>query len=423
MSTNDEPMQKKCAIIVGVLFQNEDSSLLEVDLSELEALLDTLGIKVLKKVVQKRQRPAADLLLGSGKVDEIRELAEQLECDLVVFDRGLSAQQNRNLEDHLCRKVMDRPSVILDIFAKHAKTKQAKLQVEIAKLEYMLPRLTGAWTHFQRQTGGRVRARGMGEKQIEVDRRRARARIASLAKQLVQVAKSQDIQRKGRRSELRVSLVGYTNSGKTTLMKALTKAPFAPQDALFATLDSAVRMLDPTTRPKILLSDTVGFIRNLPHGLIESFKSTLNEVVEADLLLHVVDVSQSNYRLQIETTEAVLEEIGAGDRPSIMIFNKVDKLDEKYLEKLLKQSYPDSFFMSAYDLDAVIKLREKVYSFFESNFVEAQLAIPDTDQQALSVVHQCCLILNVGCEGDGLTWFKVKVPRSKFPKLEQYQKA
>ena len=419
-SPPEENVELPSAIIVGVLLPNEESSLLDDDLDELEALLSTLGFSTVARVIQKRHKLIAKSLLGEGKVEEIASMVQDQGAKAVVFDRHLSPPQVRNLEKALCCEVLDRTGVILEIFARHARTNQAKTQVEIAQLEYLLPRMTGAWTHFGRQAGGAVKSRGMGEKQIEVDRRRARERISKLHKQLEQFQKEKKIQRKSRRNELKVALVGYTNSGKTTLMNAMTRANLEAADVLFATLESSVRTIDPTTRPKILLSDTVGFIRNLPHGLIESFKSTLDEVCEADLLLHVVDISHENYQSHIETTEKVLQEIGAGDVPRMMVFNKYDQVDDKYLPKVLRQAYKNSITVSALEVDDVIKLRQHVFKYFEDHMRETCLAVPGEHQQALSLIYKSCLILLSDFSDQGLARFKVRAAESVLARLENY---
>lgn len=414
--------EKEGAIVVGCMFDSaeEDAELVDYDLEELCSLLKTLGVEVKDQVVQRRAKPNPSLLLGSGKVEEIKALAEVHRAAWVVFDHHLSGPQVRNLEKELCLDVLDRSGVILEIFSRHARTKQAKLQVEIAQLEYLMPRLTGAWTHFQRQTGGGVRARGMGEKQIEIDRRRARERIARLAKQLAQIRKERQTQSKSRQNELRVGLVGYTNSGKTTLMSTMTRSQASPEDALFATLDSSVRSLDPSTRPRILLSDTVGFIRKLPPSLIESFKSTLEEVVEADLLLHVVDLSHPNYRNQMATTEQVLADLGAQDIPVLMVFNKADQVSDPLLTKIVTQGFEHSMCLSALDKGQVRELRSMVYRFFESCFKRVKVRVSGEDAASLSVIHQHCVIMHAEYEEDGSVVFDVRASESSMAKLSQH---
>jgi GTP-binding protein HflX len=408
------------AVIVGVQLNGEDADKISEDLDELESLLATLGVEVERRIIQKRHKLTAATLLGTGKVEEIKDFAEAYHADLVVFDRALTPPQVRNLEKMTNRRVMDRTGVILEIFSRHARTNQAKTQVEIARLEYILPRLSGAWTHFQRQTGGSVRSRGMGEKQIEVDRRRARERIARLQRQLEQIRKDKAVQRRARANELQVALVGYTNSGKTTLMKGLTRANVEAKDELFATLDTNVKTLDPRTRPKILLSDTVGFIRNLPHSLVESFKSTLDEVLEADLLLNVVDVSHSNYQDHLKITHQVLDEIGAGDIPQIVIFNKADQLEDPVLPRVLRAAHPDSQVISARNLDDVLALREYIFQFFLRHFVNYELVIDVGDQATQSQVFQRCMILETNYEQSGVVRFKVQSSREVYEKLKKY---
>lgn len=372
------------------------------------------------RIIQKRHRLTAKTLLGTGKVDEIKELAESCNADVVAFDRPLSPPQVRNLEEMTGKTVMDRTGIILEIFSKHARTNQAKTQVEIAQLEYLLPRLSGAWTHFQRQAGGGVRSRGMGEKQIEVDRRRARERIVRLQKQLDHIRKEKETQRKARSQELKVAIVGYTNSGKTTLMKSLTRSTIAGKDELFATLDTNIKTIDPRTRPKILLSDTVGFIRNLPHSLVESFKSTLDEVREADLLLHVVDVSYHSYEDHIKITRQVLEDIGAGEVPQIMIFNKADLLKDPILPRVLKAAYPGSMTLSANSVADANELRDHIYGFFRKNLVTYSVAIDVALQTILSKVYNNCLILKTDYDESGKMLFSVQSTRSTMAKLRKY---
>lgn len=408
-------------IIVGIQLAGEPKEQLDEDLDELEALLATLGLHVKARMIQRRQRLTANCLIGTGKVDEIRDLARQEGARLIAFDRPLSGPQVRNLEKMTGCLVMDRAGVILDIFAKHARTNQAKTQVEIAKLEYMLPRLTNAWTHFHRQTGGRgIASRGMGEKQLEIDRRRARERITRLNKQLEQFARERQTQRKARTNELKVAIVGYTNSGKTTLMNGLTNAGLLAKDELFATLDTNIKTIDPSTRPRILLSDTVGFIRNLPHSLVESFKSTLDEVKEADLLLHVVDVSHHAYDEHIKVTDTVLEEIGAGDVPTLMIFNKVDQLQDRFLPKILRQAYPGSLAISAMNGADLRTLREKVFQYFAAHMARATVMIPHSEQEIMSLIYKSCLIINADYSDEKHVVFDLQAHKPVLSRLQPY---
>jgi len=415
---NPRPTEGRVAIIVGVTLAGEDDTLAE-DLAELTQLLGTLKIQVGGRVVQKRQKVTPRFFVGEGKVDEIKLLAEQLGSNLVIFDRTLSGPQVRNLEESTGCEVQDRTGVILEIFARHARTTQAKTQVEIARLEYMMPRMTGAWSHLERQRGGGVQ-RGMGEKQIEVDRRLARERMSRLRRQLEGIQKDRQNQRKARLSELKVALVGYTNSGKTSIMSAVTRANVQAEDVLFATLDASVRTLDPSTRPKILLSDTVGFIRNLPHSLVESFKSTLDEVLEADLLLHVVDASHPNFRAQMQTTTDVLREIGAGEIPQLMVFNKLDKVADPVLPKILKAAYKNSEFVSALREDDMVRLRRYIIKYFEENLVRATLEVPADDQALLSLIYKSCLILETDFSIQDRARFEVRASPAVLAKLHSH---
>ncbi|MDD9952200.1 MAG: GTPase HflX [Zetaproteobacteria bacterium] len=411
------------AIIVGVTHPGKKTEG-QTSMEELAALLKTLKLTVGGRVILHTSRVSSSHFLGVGKVEEVRETIQRTGAKLVVVDHTLSGPQVRNLEKDLCVSIIDRPGVILEIFALHAKSKQAKTQVGIAQLEYLLPRLSGAWTHFQRQTGGGVASRGMGEKQIEIDRRRVRERIARLSKRLETISKERMTQRKKRQAQLKVAIVGYTNSGKTTLMKGLTKSLEQGEDALFATLDAQTRTLDPNARPKVLMSDTVGFIHNLPHGLIESFKSTLDEVCCADLVLHVVDISSPDYLRQIETTESVLAELGADHIPKFVFLNKTDQLDEAFLPNIVRRRFPDVTEGSALNPKDVSKLRSKVLEFFAARFPSAELSIPVEDQGAQSLVHSMCIVDEVDFQDsqDGYAQYKVRGQPEIIAQLSRYKK-
>ncbi len=291
-------------------------------LNELEFLLETAGGQSVKRFVQALDLPNTRTYVGSGKLEEIVQYIRAENIRLVVFDDELGATQLRNLEKELECKVLDRTNLILDIFARRARTAHAKVQVELAQYEYLLPRLTRMWTHLERQRGG-IGMRGPGEREIETDRRVIRDKIALLKKRLAEIDRQQTIQRKSRDQLIRVALVGYTNVGKSTLMNLLSKSDVFAEDKLFATLDTTVRKVVIDNLP-FLLSDTVGFIRKLPHSLIESFKSTLDELRESDILLHVVDISHPEFEDQIQTVNQTLDEIGAGKKKTIMVFNKMD---------------------------------------------------------------------------------------------------
>ncbi|MBQ3581120.1 MAG: GTPase HflX [Bacteroidales bacterium] len=317
---NKPPVEK--AILVAVCPQGVKMEYSEECLAELEFLLQTAGGVPVKKVIQRLDRPDTRTYIGSGKLEEVLGYKEALDADILVFDDELSPGQLRNLERSFGCRILDRTTLILDIFAKHARTSTAKTQVELAQLQYMLPRLTRMWTHLERQRGG-IGMRGPGETQIETDRRLITEKISLLKERLSNIDKQKTLQRKNRESLVRVALVGYTNVGKSTLMNLLSKSDVTAENKLFATLDTTVRKVVIENLP-FLLTDTVGFIRKLPHGLVESFKSTLDEVREADLLLHIVDISHRNYEEQIAAVNRTLDEIGCADKPTIMVFNKID---------------------------------------------------------------------------------------------------
>lgn len=366
--------------LVGVEAPDSETEELKESLSELGALVRTLGDDVIGVTVQKRARITPATYVGSGKADEIALRCRELKVDYVSFDVELSPTHVRNLERIIERPVLDRTEVILQIFRKNAKTKEAQTQVEIARLEYLLPRISNAWIAFERQrggSGGSARVRGAGEAQLELDKRRMRDKITSLRRDLEKIGTEKLTQRKARRSELSVVLVGYTNAGKTTIMNALTDSHLSARDSLFETLDSSVRTLKVNHKPKILVTDTVGFIRHLPHSLIASFQSTLNETAEADLLVHVVDISHRNYKDHIRITDDVLREVGAADVPRLFVFNKIDQLEgEPRLERILARTYPGCICISATRPDDIERLLAGIQGFFLRNMIEVTLEVP-----------------------------------------------
>jgi GTPase len=315
------PIQET-AVLVAVASDNIEPQRVEEYLDELEFLIDTAGATPVKRFIQRLHKPDTRTYVGTGKLDEIMQYVKAEGISIVVFDDELSPSQIRNIEQVLECKILDRTNLILDIFARRARTSHSKTQVELAQYQYLLPRLTRMWTHLSKQRGG-VGMRGPGEKEIETDRRIIRDRISLLKQKLIEIDRQQEVQRKNRKDLVRVALVGYTNVGKSTLMNLLSKSDVFAENKLFATLDTTVRKVVFDNLP-FLLSDTVGFIRKLPHGLVESFKSTLDEVRESDLLLHVVDISHPEFEQQIDVVKQTLSEIGASDKPVIMIFNKID---------------------------------------------------------------------------------------------------
>lgn len=323
------------AVIVGLISGEEDEETTQEHLDELEFLALTAGAETLEQFTQKLPHPDKRYFIGSGKADEIREFIDAHEVDMVIFDDDLSPSQNQNLEKKFKIKVLDRSLLILDIFANHAQTAQARAQVELAQMQYLLPRLRGLWTHLERQQGG-IGMRGPGEKEIETDRRIVRDRIKKLRDNLDKLALQGETRRKNREQFIRVALVGYTNVGKSTVMNRLSKSDVLEENKLFATLDTTVRKVVFGRMP-FLMSDTVGFIRKLPHHLIESFTSTLEEARESDILIHVVDISHPRYLDHIATVQETLTQLGIKDKPTLMVFNKLDLYREHFFDDLLTE--------------------------------------------------------------------------------------
>ncbi len=319
---NDTSIRKETAVLIGVATRDQDLGRVTEYLDELAFLVDTAGGIPGKRFIQKLDYPDPRTYIGKGRLEEVRQYISENEIDMAVFDDELSPAQIRNIEREFHCKILDRNNLILDIFARRARTSHSRTQVELAQCEYMLPRLTRMWTHLEKQRGG-IGMRGPGEQEIETDRRILRYRISLLKKELQQIDRQMATQRKNRKDMVRVALVGYTNVGKSTVMNLLSKSEVFAENKLFATLDTTVRKVVIHTLP-FLLSDTVGFIRKLPHTLVESFKSTLDEVREADLLIHIADISHPDHEEQINVVKETLVEIGAGNKPMIMLFNKID---------------------------------------------------------------------------------------------------
>ena len=364
-------------VLVGIITLNQPKHVLEEYLNELNFLTYTAGGTVIKRFTQKMNSPDPKTFLGKGKMDELSTYIKIHDINSVIFDDELSPAQQANVEKFLKCKIVDRTGLILDIFAQRAQTSYARNQVELAQYQYILPRLKGLWTHLERQKGG-IGMRGPGETEIETDRRIVRNKINLLKKKLVTIDKQMSTQRGNRGSLVRVALVGYTNVGKSTLMNSISKAKVFAEDKLFATLDTTVRKVVIENMP-FLLTDTVGFIRKLPTQLVDSFKSTLTEITEADLLIHVVDISHLNYNDHIESVNLILNEIDSSDKPFIMVFNKTDMFmnnkqviedvnDMDYeknsidsLKKSLRKKYDKVFFMSALNKDDINNFRRDVY--------------------------------------------------------------
>jgi GTP-binding protein HflX len=442
---------KEKAILVGVRLPPINRFYVDESLGELKLLAETAGAEVLDTVIQERQKLDPAFFIGKGKTEQIGDLARRKGANLIIFDDDLSPAQVYNLEKKLDIKVIDRSTLILDIFAKRAKTKEAKIQVELAQLLYLLPRLTRGWTHLSRQEGG-IGTKGPGETQLEVDRRRLRRKIQDLEKSLIKIDKERKVQRKRRENMFsegsvsggKVTLVGYTNAGKSTLFNLLTQASVKVEDRLFSTLDSTTRVIrfaedgDPSGEGKhfndlrIVLTDTIGFIRKLPHHLVASFKSTLDEVRLADILLHVVDISHPDFASHIEKVNQLLSELDSLDKPTIMVYNKIDRLDGNY--PALTRPYlsnPDQrengIFISAEKevgiTDLITKVKEHLHELTrkdhpEENLSEAFFFIDSANLDLLPSFYKMGVVTESKFEGDGIR-LKIKGKKKDLEKIKK----
>ena len=384
-------------------------SRLDIDhsLEELHALTYSLGAVVCDALVQQRDQPHPAFFFGKGKLGQIKDLIHKHSISLLITDGQLSPKQAQNLEKSLHKQVLDRTQLILEIFGRNARTREAKLQIELAQSEYLLPRLLGMWKHLDRERGGIGVSRGTGEKQIEKDRQILRRKIANLKEDLKRVDRERTNQKKRRSACLNVSLVGYTNAGKSTIMNTLTNSELLVENKLFATLDSTTRLLEEESRPKILLSDTVGFIKNLPHELVASFHSTLETLRDADLLLHVVDVGAEPEE-HIKTTLAVLDEIQAVGIPKILVFNKTDQLD--LLEQaILRRNYPEAVFISAVQGN-VVELRQAIANFFERRMQTVQVLLDYKHTRRLAEIYEWSRVNKIDYREEGIFLELTSIP-------------
>jgi GTP-binding protein HflX len=376
--------------LVGVELKSRNGTDMRELLAELAELAQTAGAQVVGDGIQKMESPMPATFIGKGKAAEFSEFCKQHKVDTVIFDDELSPAQSRNLEKIFNCKILDRTALILDIFAQRARTREGKLQIELAQLQHLLPRLTRFWGHLSRQAGGIGMRGGEGESQLEADRRKVQERIDTISRDLDLVRRRRATQRAGRqRSQWPLaSIVGYTNAGKSTLLNALTGADVLAKDILFATLDPTTRRLKLPTNQNVLLTDTVGFIRKLPHGLVEAFKATLEEVVRADLLLHVVDISHEQAEQQIAAVNAVLAEIGAGDKPAIMVFNKIDCAQGEGLINRLKEKYPHAIEISAKTGEGIPHLLAELGTQLRPKREFLELQIPHERAEVIARLHQ-----------------------------------
>jgi GTP-binding protein HflX len=384
---------KERAILIALSTGNYSREQVEEHLDELELLTDTAGAETVFKILQDRNNPDPAYFIGKGKAEEIAQLIDLNDIQIAIFDDDLNSTQVRNLEKLFERKVLDRSGLILDIFASHAKTREAKTQVELAQLQYMLPRLTRAWTHLSKQYGG-IGTKGPGETQIETDRRMIRTRISKLKENLIKIEAQQTTKSSSRKNHINATLVGYTNAGKSTLLNRLTNAGVLAEDKLFATLDSTTRSFELEKNKKILLSDTVGFIRKLPHNLVASFKSTLKVVKDADVILHVIDASHEFYEDHIKVVEETLKELNSNDKPQLKIFNKIDLFSDRFKLENLSNHYPDSLLISAERGIGVSKLRDSLINIYEKNFVTNRLKLNHSDSRTVSRIYELAEVVN-----------------------------
>ncbi len=378
--------KRERAIVVGVATRNTTKQQEEEYLDELVLLADTAGADVIHKILQVKDKYDSAYYIGKGKVELLAQMCKDDNVSLVIFDDDLTPAQVRNLEETIERKILDRSGLILDIFASRAKTNEAKTQVELAQLNYMLPRLTRMWTHLSKQYGG-IGTKGPGETQIETDRRMIREKIATLKEKLEKIATQRTTQRKGRKEFYNISLVGYTNVGKSTLLNTLSDSNVFVENRLFATLDPTTRLVALDTSTSAMLTDTVGFIRKLPHHLVASFKSTLEEVIEADILLHVIDLSHPQMEEQIEVVKNTIADLGIANKTVIYVFNKIDSIEDRSIIRNLQLKYEPSVFISAHRGINILGLKEMLLSMIHSEFTEMTFTVSNLDYKTISLLH------------------------------------
>lgn len=393
----DRPEER--AILVGVNFTStrQGSNQDFADLDELERLADTAGAIVVGRLEQRRQSPDVRTLIGKGKAEQIHDMVQDLDANLVIFDNDLSMPQGRNLEELIDARIIDRTELILDIFVRHAQTRQARLQVGLAQLEYYLPRLARMWTHLERQAGG-IGTRGPGETQIETDRRIIRRRITQLKRDLAGIERTMQTQNKQRQRHFRVALVGYTNAGKSSLMNRVSEAGVLVKDQLFATLDATTRRVETGDARDFLLTDTVGFIRKLPHHLVESFRATLSEVRDADLLLHVVDASDPDHDDHIQAVEKVLSTLSDAPAERVLVFNKTDSLDTDHIE-ILRHEHQDALFTSAVTGAGLEDLLAHVDDRLRREERRLVVQVPASEGRSLAALHELADVTELTWDG------------------------
>lgn len=412
-----KPVPKERAILISLSTGEISKDQVEEHLDELELLTDTAGAETVFKIMQDRSRIDPAFFIGKGKAEEIAQLIELNNIQLVIFDDDLNPTQVRNLEKLFDRKVLDRSGLILDIFASHAKTRESKTQVELAQLQYLLPRLTRAWTHLSKQYGG-IGTKGPGETQIETDRRIIRTRISKLKENLKKIEAQQLTKSAGRKDFIAVTLVGYTNAGKSTLLNRLTKSEVLAEDKLFATLDSTTRSFELGKGKNILLSDTVGFIRKLPHHLVASFKSTLNVVRDADIILHVIDISHEFFEDHIRVVEETLEELNSKNKIHVKVFNKVDAIENRNRIDMVMHNHPDAVLISAERGININNLKKRLLDIYEEQFIEDEIEFPHNAAKAISKMYLYADIIKIDYSDDA-TRIRFRADSSNLKKIKR----
>ncbi|PCJ16850.1 MAG: GTPase HflX [Candidatus Cloacimonadota bacterium] len=398
----------KKVLVVGIVSREEPLSILEDSLAELAQLLDTLSFETVGSVIQHKEVKSPRTLIGKGKVESLKNAVKEYGVCRVVFDEDLSPTQARNLKKELDVDIIDRCGIILEIFTQHAKTHEAKVQIDLARQEYSLSHLRRQWTHLSRQQGGQGIRGGEGETQLEVDRRLARSQIQTLKKKLKKIKAQRETRNKNRSKFFKVAIVGYTNSGKSTLLNQLTGSDVLVQNKLFATLDPSTRIIKPDEKPSILFTDTVGFIKKLPHNLVASFRSTFEVIQDADLLLHVVDISDPDANQRILDTVNVIKDLHLDHIPRKLVLNKIDLKEDKPQElKLIQSVYEDAVLISAHANLGIDKLNKSVYKFFESQISEIEVEIPYGKEKCLDKIYDLTKVLSVDyCEDKIIVHFR-----------------
>lgn len=393
------------------------AQLTAASMRELRELLRTLGLEAGNEYIQNLKNINPAMMLGDGRIREIGEEARAEGASVLVFDFELTASQVRNIKEATKLEVVDRNTIILEIFAMHARTKEAKIQIEISRLEYLLPRLSSMWGHFSKQRGGGRAVGGEGEQQIELDRRMVRERISLFKKQLQEISRTREVQRKKRQNQaVTAALVGYTNAGKSSVMNRLCRVNVLEENKLFATLDSTFRTLNPDSKPPMIMIDTVGFIQNLPNTLVQGFKTTLESAIEADLLVIVCDISDANYQKHLEVTQEVLKELGIQEKKQLIVFNKKDLLNDPMRARIIMRQYPHSFLVSSYDDEDMRLLRQHIIDYFLSQQDHYDLFIPYEAGDAHARVRANANIVKMGSHENGI-FYRIRIPDFIFSQL------